>query len=194
VLDLGCGKGATSVFLARECDVDIVAFDLWIDEDELRATMQAQGVDGRVTVVNGDARDLPFQDGEFDAIVSVDAFEYFGTDIRFLPSLLRVLRAGGSIGMTTPALRPDPYEKAPPTYVTDLVNWEVAGWHAPEWWSTHWRLTGMLDDVNARMQDGGREDWLLWSQASEREAKLRHMLASASDDELGFAIVTATKR
>ena len=32
VLDLGCGKGATSVFLARECGVDVVAFDLWIDE------------------------------------------------------------------------------------------------------------------------------------------------------------------
>jgi len=68
VLDLGCGKGATSVFLARERDVDVVAFDLWVKEDELRSNLEAQGVSDRVTPVNGDVRDLPFEDAEFDAI------------------------------------------------------------------------------------------------------------------------------
>jgi len=102
VLDLGCGKGATSVFLVRECDVDVVAFDLWIEEDVLRSNLQAQGVLDRVTPVNGDVRDAPFEDGAFDAIVSIDAFEYFGTDVRLIPSLVRLLKRHGGIGMTTP--------------------------------------------------------------------------------------------
>jgi ubiquinone/menaquinone biosynthesis C-methylase UbiE len=44
--------------------------------------------------VNADVRRLPFRDEEFDAIVSIDAFEYFGTDVHLLPVLLRVLKAG----------------------------------------------------------------------------------------------------
>ncbi len=143
VLGLGCGKGATSVFLARECDVEVVAFDLWIGEEEMRSNFDAQGVSDRVTAVHGDVRNLPFQDGEFDAIISIDAFEYFGTDVRLFPSLMRVLKQGGSIGMTTPSLRTDPYQIRPPAYVTDVIGWEAAGWHSPEWWATHWRLTDL---------------------------------------------------
>lgn len=196
VLDLGCGKGATSVFLARECDVDVVAFDLWVAQDELRATLAEAGVADRVTAVNGDARDLPFADDEFDAVVSIDAFEYVGTDVRFLPGLLRVVAPGGAVGMTTPALRSDPYETPPPAWVTDVVGWEVAAWHSPQWWATHWRLTGLVDDVVARLQDGGREDWLLWQEAlgDGPDAPVRRMLEADTDGELGFAIVSARKR
>ena len=49
--------------------------------------------------VPADARRLPFADGYFDAIVSIDAWEYFGTDDHLLPAVLRVLRSGGKIGM-----------------------------------------------------------------------------------------------
>jgi len=196
VLDLGCGKGATSVFLSRECDVDVVAFDLWIDEDELRSNLEGQGVTDRVTPINGDVRDLPFRDREFDAIVSIDAFEYFGTDVRLLPALLRVLKTGGRIGMTTPALRTDPYQNPPPTYVTEVAGWEAAAWHALEWWVTHWRLSGMVDNITARMQEHGREDWLRWSRAlgEAEDGSVARMLKADVQDQIGFAIVVATKK
>ncbi len=196
VLDLGCGKGATSIFLARECDVDVVAFDLWIEEDELLHNLAAQGVLDRVTPVNGDVRDAPFEDGEFDAIISIDAFEYFGTDVRLLPSLVRLLKTRGGIGMTTPALRTDPYQSPPPAYVTDVIGWEAAGWHAPEWWATHWRLSGLVDNVTARMQEHGREDWLRWSRAlgGDESGPVVSMLRADDNDQLGFAIVSARKK
>lgn len=196
VLDLGCGKGATSVFLARECDVDVVAFDLWVEADELRSSLEAQGVTDRVTPVNGDVRDLPFEDNEFDAIVSIDAFEYFGTDVRVLPRLLRVLKPAGRIGMTTPALRTDPYQSPPPAYVTEVMGWEAAGWHAPEWWATHWHLTGLVDNIKARMQERGREDWILWSRAlaEDENGSVLSMLEADDADQIGFSIVSATKK
>ena len=37
------------------------------------------GVERSVTAVNADVRQLPFADDELDAIVSIDAFEYFAT-------------------------------------------------------------------------------------------------------------------
>ena len=94
VLDLGSGRGATSVFLARECAVTVTACDLWVDTEEVDDVLREAGVDDAVTAVNADVRHLPFQDDEFDAIVSIDSFEYFGTDVHLLPVLLRVLRAG----------------------------------------------------------------------------------------------------
>ena len=98
VLDLGCGKGATSVFLVREAGVDVVAVDWCVDEQTLSGVMAAAGVADRVTAVLADARNLPFADGEFDAIVSIDAFEYSGTDVHLLPSLLRVHGPAGVLG------------------------------------------------------------------------------------------------
>jgi len=170
VLDLGCGKGATSVFLVREAGVDVVAVDWWVDEQTLSGVMEAAGVADRVTAVHADARNLPFADGEFDAIVSIDAFEYFGTDVHLLPSLLRVLRPGGRIGMSTPALGTDPYLSPSPAQLTAVVGGEAAAWHAPDWWRRHWELTGHVTDITARMQDGSRDDWILWEQTAETPA------------------------
>ncbi|TAM66269.1 MAG: class I SAM-dependent methyltransferase [Microbacteriaceae bacterium] len=92
-----CGKATTSVFLGRECDAEAVAFDLWIEEEEIRSNFEAQGASYPVTAIQRDVRSLPFQDGEFDAIICI---EYFGTDVRLIPRLKR----GGGIGMTTPLL------------------------------------------------------------------------------------------
>ncbi|MFD3443341.1 methyltransferase domain-containing protein [Microbacteriaceae bacterium 4G12] len=196
VLDLGCGRGATSVFLAQQCGVEVVAFDLWIDPAEIRAVVESAGVGDRVDVVQGDARSLPFADGEFDAIVSIDAFEYFGADPRFLPGLLRVLRPDGRIGMTTPALREDPYVTRPPDAVLDLVGWEAAAWHSPDWWETHWALSGLVDGITARMQAGSRDDWLRWSRTrgSETAAEVAMLESDPDPDWIGFALVAATKR
>jgi SAM-dependent methyltransferase len=195
VLDLGCGKGATSVFLANECDVDVVAFDLWIPEDELRRNIVDAGAGDRVTVVRGSALDLPFADDEFDAVISVDSYEYFGTDVHFLPALLRVIKPSGRLGVSTPALRVDPYLVEPPAYVTEVVGWEAACWHAPSWWATHWQLSGLVEDIQSRLQEGGREDWLLWSQAlGDQDAATRRMLLADEDGQIGFALITATKR
>ena len=142
---------------------------------------------------------LPFSDGEFDAIVSIDVFEYFGTDVHLLPRLLRVLKPGGRIAMSIPALASDPYEGEVPTYVSELAGWEAACWHSPQWWHRHWELSGLLYDITARRQVGGRDDWLLWTQAGgERrgpagaDAVLK-MLVSDVSEQLGFALVSATK-
>ena len=195
VLDLGCGRGATAVFLAREAGVAVTAFDRWVDETDLRAVVHAAGLSDEVSVSVGDVRQLPFGDAEFDAIVSVDAFEYFGTDVQLLPTLLRVLKPGGRIAMSTPALKVDPYDQAPPAQVSALVGWEAAAWHAPAWWSRHWQLSGLVEDVEAHMQPDSRDDWTLWASASgagDDDPVLR-MLESVEADDIGFALVSATK-
>jgi SAM-dependent methyltransferase len=199
VLDLGSGKGATSVFLARECGVKLIAADLWIDAEAATRTFVDAGVAEQVTAVNADVRSLPFPDNHFDAIVSIDAFEYFGTDVHLLPTLLRVLKPGGRLAMSTPALRIDPYDGHLPDYVREVAGWEAAAWHSPDWWRRHWELSGLVHDVRARWQLGGRDDWLLWAQSGgERggpagaDAVIRMLLLDV-DEQLGFTLIGATK-
>ena len=199
VLDLGSGRGATSVFLAREFSVEVAACDLWVPAREAQEVFEAADVADRVMAVNADVRDLPFSDEEFDAIVSIDAFEYFGTDVHLLPGLVRVLKPGGPIGMSTPALRADPYEDAVPAYVWEVVGHEAAAWHNPRWWQRHWELSGLLEGVHARWQEGGRRDWLLWQRAN-RDHKGEHpdvvlgMLERDHDELIGFTLMSARKR
>jgi len=199
VLDLGCGRGATSVFLVRECGVAVTACDLWVSVEELADVFRRAGVERSVTAVNADVRRLPFADDEFDAIVSIDAFEYFGTDVHLLPALLRVLKSGGAIGMTTPGLEPDPYEADVPDAVWSLWGHEVAAWHTPAWWRRHWELSGLLDRIEAAWLPDGRENWIRWAKAvqsacGKREEGVLELLASETGAQMGFVSVTARKR
>ena len=200
VLDLGSGRGATSVFLARECEVRVTACDLWVSADDIQQVLEASGVADVVSAVNADARDLPFGDEEFDAVVSIDAFEYFGTDVHFLPKLLRVLKSGGSIGVSTPGLRTDPYAGGVPSSVSEVVGFEAAAWHSAEWWHRHWELTAMVDEINASWQPRGYENWLLWAEAvreyanDDSEDHVLNMLRQDDGREIGFVLLTARRR
>jgi SAM-dependent methyltransferase len=69
VLDLGCGKGESPIFLANRFGVKVVAVDLWTEAAYLASKMAAR--DHRLDVVplNLDATGpLPFADGYFDSV------------------------------------------------------------------------------------------------------------------------------
>src|SRR5262245_58283927 len=72
VLDLGCGKAMTSIFLAREFGVRVTAADLWIKPAENWQRINAAGCGEVIMPLHAEAHDLPFADGYFDAVVSVD--------------------------------------------------------------------------------------------------------------------------
>src|SRR5947209_14286309 len=79
VLDLGCGKASSSVFLRREFGVQVWATDLWISAAENVRRIRDAGVEDGVFPLHADARALPFAPEFFDAIVCIDSFYYFGS-------------------------------------------------------------------------------------------------------------------
>ena len=130
--------------------------------------------------------------------MSIDAFEYFGTDVHLLPALLRVLRSGGTIGMTTPGLEPDPYKADVPGSVCSLWGHEVAAWHTPEWWRRHWELSGLLEGIETSWQRDAVENWILWARAVRevkgvKEDVLLEILHEHGR-QIGFVSATARKR
>ncbi len=139
VLDLGSGLGATSVFLAKEYGVDVVAADLWVDPTEAAAVFRTEGVADRVLPMRVDAHALPFGHGTFDAIVSIDAWEYFGTADSYPPYLAKFLVPGGQLGVATPALTTEVRELGEiPEHIDRVVGAESAAWHTAEWLRSQW--------------------------------------------------------
>lgn len=203
ILDLGSGKGPTSVFLAREYGVRVVAADWWVSADDAAAVFAKAGVSEQVEAVHAEAHVLPFEPESFDAIVSIDAFEYFGTADTYLPYLLRFLRPGGQVGVATPAMTREIRDLgAIPSHIKALVGWEAIAWHTPEWWRFQWEITELVDVTSARLQDDGWRDWMLWARAlaeQSPDAGAAHqpvidMLTADGGEHLGFALLSARKR
>jgi cyclopropane fatty-acyl-phospholipid synthase-like methyltransferase len=70
VLDMGCGKGITSVFLAKEFGVTVFANDLWISATENLKRFEEAGVAELVFPIHAEAHALPYAEGFFDAAIS----------------------------------------------------------------------------------------------------------------------------
>ena len=104
VLDMGCGKAMSSIFLAKEFDLEVWAVDLWIDPTENWKRIREANLEDRVFPLHVEAHALPFPEEFFDAIVSLDSYHYFGTDVHYLELyMLKLLKQGGRIGIVSPA-------------------------------------------------------------------------------------------
>lgn len=203
VLDLGCGKALTSIFLAKEYDAHVVAADLWIEPTDNWARISAAGCTGQVMPLLAEAHDLPFAEGYFDAVVSVDAYHYFGTDERYLGYLSQFVARGGRIGIAVPALTAELDDGGPPDHLKPY--WEPDFWtfHSPQWWRQLWTRSGSVDGVHAEPLEDAWLDWVLWSEVclevtdsdvvrkhADREAK---MIRRDAGRNLGFARVVARR-
>jgi ubiquinone/menaquinone biosynthesis C-methylase UbiE len=101
VLDVGCGVGATPCYLARTAGCRVVGVDLlerMIEKSRERA--RAEGVLDRVRLTVADARNLPFEDDHFDAVIMESLNIFFGDKREAMGEYLRVTRPGGYVGMT----------------------------------------------------------------------------------------------
>lgn len=63
------------------------------------------GARGRAPFVVGRLEALPFADGAFDAAVALDVLEHLDDDVGGARELARVVRPGGAVVVTVPALR-----------------------------------------------------------------------------------------
>lgn len=162
VLDLGCGRALSSVFLRREFGVEVWATDLWFSATENSHRIRDAGCADDVYAIHADARKLPFAREFFDAIVSIDSFVYYGTDDLYLGNLLRFLKPGGSLGIAGAALAE--FDGPVPDHLRPWLDPEpeMACLHSAAWWRRHWERSRLVDvDVADAMPDGWKF-WLDW--------------------------------
>ena len=101
LLDLGCGTGTTALLLSREFDSRITGIDASAANIE-RASARAGSA--AVCFDLADAHTLPFEDSEFDGVLSECVFSLLADKQVALRELRRVLKPGGRIGLTDMAI------------------------------------------------------------------------------------------
>lgn len=177
VLDLGCGKATTSVFLAREFGARVWAVDLWMAPDgNWRRAVEA-GVGDRVCPLRGEAHALPFAPGFFDAAVCIDAYQYFGTDELYLNCLARFVRPGGAIGVVVPGLTQPLGAEPPPHLVQPQANgtafWEdnCRCFKTAAFWRELWSRCAAVCEVAVETQPDGWRHWRDFERAVEMAGK-----------------------
>ena len=105
VVDLGCGKAMSSIFLAREFGVDVTAVDLWVAAHDNEKRVAAAGLAEQVRPLHADGMTLDLSEERVDALISIDAFHYFADNHESVRALARQVRPGGQIGVVVPGLR-----------------------------------------------------------------------------------------
>jgi SAM-dependent methyltransferase len=159
VLDLGCGKGATSLFLAKNYGVRVVALDLWTPAEFLNEKFTEQGYSDRISAIQMDAtQPLPFPQNYFDAIFCMNSFNFYGGSVNYLQHLLQHLKPGrqiciGSETLTNEFTReqietPPPvyaFKLPPPNESVNVFEDDFMKQHTPGWWKQLFQASGLLD-------------------------------------------------
>ena len=195
VLDLGCGRAMSSIFLRCEFGVQVWATDLWFNASENFQRIRDAGVEDGVFPIHADARALPFAAEFFDAVVSIDSFFYYGTDDLYLQYLARFVKPGGQVGIAGAGLM-RAIEGPVPAH---LAEWWAADQpyclHSAAWWRRHWDRTGILDVATAdTLPDGWRfwQDWLKMV-APENATEIRALAADAGS-HIGYVRAVGRRR
>ena len=134
ILDLGCGKGLTSMVLAKETPAKIVANDLWISEEENDANFAKWDVSEKVKAMQADASVAEFAKGRFSALVSVDSYHYFATDPNFFAEkMLPLLRSGASVRIGIPGIK-DEFDERGEELLSPWLKEEAYMFKSPRQW------------------------------------------------------------
>ena len=163
VLDLGCGRAASSIFLSNEFGCETWACDLWFSADENAQRIRDAGLEQRVIPLRADARKLPFAAGFFDAIIAIDSFVYYGTDDHYLASLARFVKPGGVLAIVGSGLVQE-FDGPVPSHLASWWTPELWSLHSAAWWRRHWERTGFVDIVTADTLPDGWKLWRDWHQ------------------------------
>jgi SAM-dependent methyltransferase len=178
-----------------------VAADLWVKPSENWIRIIEANVASEVMPLQVEAHDLKFAQHYFDAIVSLDAYHYFGTDDLYLAYLIQFLRPEGQLGIAVPAVSEELDGKVP-EHLSDQWDWDFHAFHSPGWWNKHWWKLGKVHVEHADLLPNGWRHWLRWEQlgaviASDRWRErcagwARHLEADGGR-ALGFTRVVARK-
>ena len=135
VLDMGCGKGCSSVFLAKEYGVTVFATDLWIKPTDNLRMFEKAGVTDLVYPIYAEAHALPYAEEFFDAAVSFNSYHYYGTcDLYFPKVYSRLVKPGGQFGIVIDGLIDE-----------NGKGTGEDGFHSGKWWRKHWEKTGLVE-------------------------------------------------
>jgi demethylmenaquinone methyltransferase/2-methoxy-6-polyprenyl-1,4-benzoquinol methylase len=156
VLDACCGTGDLAVAALKVGAREVVGLDF-----SPKMLERAQAKQQRVTWLEGDVMDMPFEDGAFDSATVGFGVRNVADLAKALAELHRVLHSGGRIGIleiTTPNGVLAPFYRLWFDRIVPLLGKLVKGGSAYTYLPASVRRFPVPDDLAAMLRDAGFED------------------------------------
>jgi len=107
ILDVGCGIGGSSLYLAEKFNANATGITLSpVQAERARQRSQSAGLAERTQFLVADALEMPFPDHSFDLVWSLESGEHMPDKQQFMQECYRVLKPGGTLMMATWCHRP----------------------------------------------------------------------------------------
>lgn len=170
VLDLGCGKALSSLYLAKEKQANVIAVDLWISATDNYRNIKEWGMEENIVPIHSDANDLPFANEYFDMIVSIDAYHYFGAKKDFFKDkILPLVKPGGFVVLAFPGIKNE-FEGTQSELMNEWCGEELAFFHSVKWWEDLLHNEGQLSMLKVEEMDCFDTAWQEWFETTHEYA------------------------
>lgn len=165
VLDLGCGMGLTSIYLAEQFEVEVFAVDLWISASDNYNRFKELGLEKSIIPLNCNANELPFADEYFDVIISVDSYHYFGNNNTFFEEKIKPLvKKDGLVAIAFPSMKQDYTKNVPSEMKEYWVDEALQMWQSIDWWKDIFE--GKLKSLTVKEMSCNKQAWEEWLNTS----------------------------
>ena len=196
VLDMGCGKGITSVFLAKEFGVTVFANDLWISATDNLKRFEDAGVSDLVYPIHAEAHALPYAEGFFDAAISIDSYQYYGADELYFPcTFSKLVKSGGQFGIVVPGFKRE-FESGYPDTLKDYWDNEMFSFHSKSWWRHLWEKTGIVEIKACYDIEDPKKIWRSWAEWSKESLGFNDLefLEADTDNDIALIVMSGIKK
>ena len=197
VCDLGSGQGLTSVFLAKEYGLTVYAADLWSNPEDNRQFFKQMGLhEHQVIPVKADATHLPFEKEFFDAVVSIDSYNYFGRDEHYLDhQLLPFIKKGGYIYIAIPGMKKDCHDHLPAELLLSWTPEQLDYMHDIDYWTKIVSQCQGAEVISVKEMESHEEVWADWlKQDNEYAIGDRKAMEAGGGQYLNFIAIVMRKK
>lgn len=197
VCDLGSGQGLTSVMLVKEYGFKVYAVDLWSEPHENRRFFFERGLTlDQITPIKADAAALPFEKEFFDAIVSIDSYNYWGRDPEYLDAkLLPYLKPGGYLYACVPGMKQDLHDNLPEELLLSWTPDQLAYLRDADYWTDIVNDSHDAELVSLYEMEGNEDLWQDWlDQENEIAVNDRKAMNAGAGAYLNFIAFVLRKK
>jgi tocopherol O-methyltransferase len=107
ILDVGCGIGGSSLYLAEKFGARVTGITLSpVQANRAKERARSAGLTDITDFQVANALEMPFADNSFDLLWSLESGEHMPDKIKFLEECYRVLKPGGKLILATWCHRP----------------------------------------------------------------------------------------
>lgn len=197
VMDLGSGQGVTSVFMAKEYGFTVYAADLWSKPEDHYDFFDGEGLSrDQIIPVKADALNLPFEREMFDAVVSVDSYNYFARDPAFLDEkLLPFVKRGGYVYACVTGMKKDCHDNLPEILLRSWDADQMEYIHDAAWWRAMSEQSRDAEIISVYEMQSNEEVWDDWlRQENEYAVGDRKTMRHGGLDYMNFVGIILRKK